>query len=165
MKEIFLQALLDAGIDKYIIKGGTLIAAFTCKKSSKNFHSVVSLIETIHSKLIAFLPRFETATGIQGTIYFANFFGYGKKLGLNQSDPTFIGERFDRFSSIAYSERSRKLFKARISALFLFLCFSFPPNSGRKFNYRQYRGVASKYINRYNALFSVGHRNAKKFKG
>ena len=103
VKEIFLQALLDAGIDKYIIKGGTLIAAFTCKKSSKNFQSVVSLIETIHSKLIAFLPRFETATGVQGTIYFADYFGYGKKLGLNQSEPTFMGEHFERFSSIAYS--------------------------------------------------------------
>ena len=40
-------------------------------------------------------------------------------------------------SSLFSQERSRKLFEARISALFYFLIFSFPPNSEIFFNFFQ----------------------------
>lgn len=40
-------------------------------------------------------------------------------------------------ASLSIYERSRKLFEARISALFYFLIFSFPPNSEIFFNFFQ----------------------------
>lgn len=66
---------------------------------------------------------------------------YHNKLpySLTNTYPLYHGEKTKSiyFPPLANIERSRKLFEARISALFYFLIFSFPPNSEIFFNFFQ----------------------------
>lgn len=102
VRDIFQQCLAAAGVEKYTIHDGTLVALLPCTKSSDNFLSVVTLIETIHSKLCDYFHPFDLPTRIRSAINYADCCYFGKQYGLSERKTVFSGEHYNRFAAIRY---------------------------------------------------------------
>lgn len=103
IKDIFERVLLINGINRFIIQDDTLTAWAPCTRTPGLPNPVYSIAESIHHQLQRIPSLSEVDPGIFCFTVYGDDIQFGKKYGLQQKTPCFLGPAIDRLTSLACS--------------------------------------------------------------